>query len=120
MKKMILVVDDTLISRLLPGFMLKASYPEVTVFDCASGEDALQFIASQQITHVLLDISMPGLGGIQVARAIKEKSHSSRIKVIAYTADVEMLDKAYYKSLGFSDVLLKPIGRMDLIKVFDL
>ena len=43
---MVLVVDDNLVSRLLPGFMLKSLHPQVSVIDCENGDDALNLFVS--------------------------------------------------------------------------
>lgn len=121
MKKItVLVVDDNSVNRLLPGFILKSMRPQVEVFDVESGEDALSFVEVHHVTHILLDVSMPGLNGIQVAKMIKEKSISPLVSLIAYTADALMLDVSYAQSQGFDDVLLKPVNRLDLLKVLRL
>jgi len=106
---MVLVVDDNLVSRLLPGFMLKSLHPQVSVIDCENGDDALSLIRSHPITHVLLDISMPNLNGIQTAHQIQEIEKSIDIELIAYTADAAMVDESYLKSLGFTNALLNPL-----------
>ncbi len=116
----ILVVDDNLVSRLLPGFLLKRSHPQVVVFDCESANEALNLVQFQNVTHVLLDISMPGLDGIQLAKMLKENSKFSKIILIAYTADADLLDSAYFRFLGFDGVLLKPISRENLTVVLGL
>jgi CheY-like chemotaxis protein len=121
MKKIIvLVVDDNLVNRLLPAFILKSMHPQVEVFEVGSGEDALSFIEVHHVTHILLDISMPGLDGIQVAQMIKEKSIFPSVSLIAYTADALMLDGPYAQSLGFDDVVLKPVDRLNLFRALGL
>lgn len=117
---MILVVDDNLVSRLLPGFMLKTLHPHVSVIDCENGDDALRLIRSHPITHVLLDISMPNLNGVQTAYRIKEIEKSIHINLIAYTADATMNDEHHLKSLGFNCALLKPIDRLSLFRALGL
>jgi CheY-like chemotaxis protein len=117
---MILVVDDNLVSRLLPGFILRSTHPNVTVHKCESGEESLKVISSHYVTHLLLDISMPGLDGIQVAKFIRKKSKFKDICLIAYTADSLMADSQYYKSLGFDSILLKPLNRTELFNALSL
>ena len=119
-KIIVLVVDDNLINRLLPTFILKSLHPQVEVFDVTCGQDALKFIETHHVTHLLLDISMPGIDGIQVAQMIKNKSIFPSISLIAYTADSSMLDVPYAQSLGFDDVLLKPVDRYNLFKILGL
>jgi CheY-like chemotaxis protein len=121
MKKITLVVvDDNLVSRLLPSYMLRPFCMHVQVIECECGADALRMVESHQVTHVLLDISMPEMDGFDVAKEIRATEKSARIRLIAYTADVLASDVAHLKSLGFDDVLLKPINRIELLQALDI
>ena len=55
-KMMIVVVDDNLVSRLLPSFILRPLSTIVQVIECETGADALHLIGFHPVTHVLLDI----------------------------------------------------------------
>ena len=121
MKKiMLVVVDDNLVSRLLPKFILRSLDFHVQVFECETGADALRLIEIHPVTHVLLDISMPKMSGMDVAKQIKANSKFSKIKLIAYTADSMSVHMSQFKSSGFDEVLLKPLHRESLFKVLAL
>lgn len=117
---LVLVVDDNMASRLLPGFILRPFKGQVQVLECESGADAMRLLETFHVTHVLLDISMPELDGIQVAQKIKQSAKSSHLRLIAYTADALACNEAHLKSVGFDDVLLKPLKTEDLFKVLDI
>ena len=119
-KMMILVVDDNLISRLLPSFILRSLNTAVQVIECESGAEALHILEIHQVTHVLLDISMPNLDGVNVALKIRSIPKYSKIRLIAYTANTQMADVVYLQSLGFDDVLLKPMKKTDLFKALNI
>ena len=119
-KLMIIVVDDNLVSRLLPKFILRSLDFHVQVLECETGADALRLIEIHPVTHVLLDISMPKMGGMDVAKQIKANSKLSEIKLIAYTADAMSVHMSQFKSLGFDEVLFKPLHRESLFKVLAL
>jgi CheY-like chemotaxis protein len=69
MKKIALVVvDDNLVSRLLPRFILRTLGMTGLVLECEGGAEAMRLIYLHQITHVLLDISMPTENGIAIAK----------------------------------------------------
>lgn len=119
-KMMILVVDDNLISRLLPSFILRSLNTAVQVIECESGAEALHILEIHQVTHVLLDISMPNLDGVNVALKIRSIPKYSKIRLIAYTANTQMADVVYLQSLGFDDVLLKPMKRADLFQALNI
>ncbi len=116
MKKVtVIVVDDNLVSRLLPSFILRPYGSAVQVLECETGLDALRLIEIHQVTHVLLDISMPEMDGSKVAQKIREVSKYSDIRLIAYTADVLACDVTFLHAVGFDGVLLKPLRSSDLL-----
>jgi CheY-like chemotaxis protein len=119
-KLMVIVVDDNLISRLLPSFILRPFGMYVQVLECDCGEDALRLLEIHQVTHVLLDISMPEMDGVNVAKKIREISKNSHVQLIAYTADAMLSDQTYLKSAGFDDVLLKPLKSAELLYALDI
>jgi CheY-like chemotaxis protein len=120
MKKVVLVIDDNRVSRLLPGLILQPHAEQIKVFECERGSDALRVLETESVSHVLLDISMPDFDGIQVAKAIADLSQSDSLRLIAYTADARAMDDEVLKSAGFDVVLLKPIKSEDLLRALDL
>ncbi|WP_191902173.1 LytR/AlgR family response regulator transcription factor, partial [Pseudomonas viridiflava] len=68
---------------------------------------ALETIATQQPDVVFLDIRMPGLTGIEVARALRESSPQTQV-VFVTAYDQYAIDAFEH---GAVDYLLKPIGR---------
>lgn len=122
MKKITLVVvDDNLVSRLLPGFILRPLGMTAQVLECEDGAEALRLIEIHQITHVLLDISMPSENGIAVAKKIRSSLKYVDLRLIAYTADVVAMDDVgYLKSIGFDEVLVKPLKRVDLLRALNV
>jgi CheY-like chemotaxis protein len=119
-KLMVIVVDDNLVSRLLPSYILRPFGMYVQVLECDCGTDALRLLEIHQVTHVLLDISMPEMDGVNVAKKIREISKNSQVQLIAYTANALLSDLTYLKSAGFNDVLLKPLKRADLLHALDI
>lgn len=120
MNKVLLVVDDNRVSRLLPSFILQPFFDQVQVLECERGLDAMRLLESKQVSHVLLDISMPGMDGLQVARAIGDIPKLQGMCIIAYTADVRAMDDLSLKTCGFVEVLVKPLKRDDLLRVLEL
>lgn len=121
MKKItLIVVDDNLVSRLLPGFILRPLGMAALVMECETGAEAMRLIDIHQVTHLLLDISMPTENGIAVAKKIRSSSKYADICLIAYTADVLAMDVDYLKSNGFDKALLKPLKRIDLLRALNV
>jgi CheY-like chemotaxis protein len=119
-KLMLVVVDDNLVSRILPKFILRSLDLHVQVIECETGAEALRLIEIHPVTHVLLDISMPKMDGMDVAKQIKNNPKTSQIKLIAYTADAMSAHMSQFKSSGFDELLLKPLHRESLFKALAL
>jgi CheY-like chemotaxis protein len=120
MNKVLLVVDDNLVSRLLPSFILQPFFEVIQVLECERGADAVHLLETHQVSHVLLDISMPDVDGLQIAKLIGNTFKSRGMRVIAYTADARAKDDLQLMAIGFDDILLKPLKREDLLRVLDL
>src|SRR4051794_13634146 len=78
----ILIVDDHPVIQ--AGLMsMLATHPEVTVMGSASsGEEALARMDEDMPDIVLLDLRMPGMTGIDVLRAMREKKASARAIIL--------------------------------------
>lgn len=111
----ILVVDDNGINRLLPGLILRPF--GFSIYECENGFEAIQLIKKVPISAVLLDISMPGMSGLDVLKVIKQNSNTQKIIVIAYTSTSTENETQKLLLNGFDAVLLKPITSDKLLKI---
>lgn len=91
-----------------------------TAVKTTSGAEALDLLAKQDFDLVLMDIHMPGMGGIEAVAKLRACDRPERnIPVIALTADVFSRRPEEYGALGFTDFVAKPIlvsGLLDAIK----
>ncbi|GAB3252079.1 response regulator [Chitinimonas naiadis] len=109
----VLIVDDDDTNRRVARLLLqRAGY---WVSEAASGREALELLANQPFAMVLLDLSMPGMGGLDVCQRIHELFSDPRPILVAYTAHVLDEDKAVLLSTGFDDLLTKPISKEALL-----
>ena len=104
----ILVVDDNDLNRRLVMLTLgKLSYE---VVGAVSGEEALESVAQGGIDLVLLDITMPGMDGIEVLTRLRQQYSMLELPVIMFTADVDEGRIVEALSLGANDYLFKPLN----------
>jgi len=108
----ILLVDDEADFLGLLAARLQRRKMDVAV--ATSGEEALDALQRRPAELVVLDLRMPGIGGVETLRRIGEEHPlASVIVVTGYTDDVtaqEVLD------LGAVDYLIKPIALEDLLR----
>jgi putative two-component system response regulator len=104
----LLVVDDTPENLTLLFGLLKDNY---RVLIANSGERALQLTAADPLPDlVLLDVMMPGIGGLEVCRQLKADPRTARIPVIFLTAMSDMADEQAGFDAGAVDYIVKPIS----------
>lgn len=106
----ILVVDDEpQIRRVLRVSLTAQGYE---VFDAKTGEEALESIRAQRFDLVLLDVNMPGMGGLETCREIRK---TSEVAIIMLTVRNSELDKVAALDAGADDYITKPFGTPELM-----
>jgi len=110
--KKVLLVDDDSVNRLLGKTILEKSECD---YDMASnGKEAIEKLDTKKYDIVLLDIHMPDISGVDVARYFRKKKKNESTKIIAVTAAVMKDDiKKYYRA-GINDFLIKPYKEIHL------
>jgi DNA-binding NarL/FixJ family response regulator len=82
----VLVVDDHAVVR--DGLRrLLVALPNVEIFDAATGREALTFVQRQAPDLILLDLQLPGIGGIELLRRLLLISPAARILVFSMHAE---------------------------------
>jgi signal transduction histidine kinase/DNA-binding response OmpR family regulator len=115
----VLVVDDNQINRLIVREMVTSCGAEVS--EAASGEEALAAIregvsADRPYRIVLLDMRMPGMDGLEVARRIREEHLPIRPLILMLSSDDLKPQVARLRELGLDAYLVKPITRKELFE----
>ncbi len=105
--KRIALVEDNADNRLLVQAILEGAY-EVDEYE--SGPEALTALsAGAPPDLLLLDISLPGMDGVDVLHRIREVPALVALPVVALTAHAMAGDREKYLALGFDDYVTKPI-----------
>ena len=106
------IAEDEELLRTALSSLLKEAWPQLQIVaECEDGASALESIAELQPDVAFLDIRMPGLTGIEVARGLADAS--PRTQVVFVTAYDQYAIDAFEQ--GAIDYLLKPITRERLL-----
>ncbi|WP_313221538.1 LytTR family DNA-binding domain-containing protein [Pseudoxanthomonas mexicana] len=106
------IAEDEELLRTALSSLLKEAWPQLQIVaECEDGASALESIAEMQPDVAFLDIRMPGLTGIEVARGLADAS--PRTQVVFVTAYDQYAIDAFEQ--GAIDYLLKPITRERLL-----
>ncbi|MBU2701431.1 two-component system chemotaxis response regulator CheY [Sporomusaceae bacterium BoRhaA] len=113
----ILIVDDSLMMRkTLRNFLEKAGHE--IVGEALNGEQAILSYSKCQPELVTMDITMPGLGGIEAIRRIIQVDPAANIVVVSSLGQKHIIFDAIQN--GAKNFILKPITEQKLIPVIDL
>jgi len=109
----ILIVDDNVKNIQVLGNFLKQENYEIAV--ALSGKEALEWVNSDSIDLILLDIMMPEMDGYTVCKAIRDNTQNSDTPIIFITAknDIESVVKGF--ETGGVDYLVKPFNSQELL-----
>jgi two-component system cell cycle response regulator len=111
----ILAVDDQLYFRVFLEDLLVQEGYAVTIAE--SGAQALERFDEARFDLVLTDLVMPGMGGVELVQALKERRPDQDVVVITSVGDVKTAVDAM--KLGATDYLLKPIDKAALLRTLD-
>lgn len=110
MDKTILVVEDeTKIARTLRLYLEQAGF---TVSVSPTGSDALLSFHRERPDLIILDLGLPGVDGLDVARKIR---HEADTPIIMLTARSEEADKLIGLELGADDYVVKPFSPREVV-----
>jgi DNA-binding response OmpR family regulator len=109
----VLVADDDADIRDLVAFKLEQAGFEVIAVE--DGQTALDQARSRQPTLAVLDVSMPGISGIEVCRMLRADPATAGMLIIMLTARVQEQDVEGGFSAGADDYVTKPFSPRELV-----
>jgi signal transduction histidine kinase/ActR/RegA family two-component response regulator len=108
----VMLVDDNADARTTLGWRLRMY--ECTVLEMAGGVEALEHAASFLPDVAVLDLGMPGMDGMTLARRLRDALGDRTPYLVALTGFGQPADKALAREAGFNDYLVKPVGPEEL------
>ncbi len=113
MAEKILVVDDDLDTLRLVGLMLERQGYQIVA--SSTGRQALELANSEHPDLILLDLMMPDIDGVEVARQLRSDPATKDILIIMFTAKSQVDDKLEGFDAGADDYLTKPTQPRELM-----
>ncbi|MGE5704705.1 MAG: response regulator [Clostridia bacterium] len=112
----VLVVDDEPLELLNLQSIFVAHDPTIKLFTAANGFEAIDLLAKEQVDIVCLDISMPGLNGIETLEKIRGQWPDLKVALVSAYGEFHYAKAAM--ELGVSGYILKPVIPDELIKTY--
>ena len=109
MKKILVVDDEKPISDIVKFNLNKEGYEVFTAYD---GEEALEKVREVEPDLILLDLMLPKMDGLEVAREVRK---TYDMPIIMVTAKDSEIDKVLGLELGADDYVTKPFSNRELV-----
>lgn len=109
MKKILIIEDEAELVKVLRSYLQQAGFEVLTAY---RGDTGLETWKSTQPDLVILDLNLPGMDGLDVARTIRRQNETP---IIMVTARVEETDKLIGLELGADDYVTKPYSPREVV-----
>lgn len=109
MARVLIVDDEPQMRRVMQAGLVASGYQ---VAEAESGEEACRQVHQSIYDLVLLDLNLPGIGGIETCQAIRS---TSNVPIIIVSVRRSQRDKAAARAAGASDFVTKPFDMQELL-----
>jgi DNA-binding response OmpR family regulator len=108
--RLLLAEDEYELNRAVTAILKNSNYAVDSAYD---GEEALDYLDSNEYDGVILDIMMPKIDGLEVLRTIRKEKN--KVPVLMLTAKSEIDDRVEGLDAGADDYLTKPFNMKELL-----
>jgi DNA-binding response OmpR family regulator len=112
MARILIVEDDRDILDLITLYLRKAGH---TVDALSHGDTVLSRLRTEPADLVVLDLMLPGVGGLELCQALRNDPATARLPVIILTARSDETDRVAGLELGADDYVTKPFSPKELV-----
>jgi DNA-binding response OmpR family regulator len=109
MPSILIIEDEPELVKVVRSYLEQANYEVLTAY---RGDSGLSMWEHKNPDLVILDLNLPGMDGLDVAREIRRKSETP---IIILTARVEETDRLIGLELGADDYIVKPFSPRELV-----
>jgi two-component system, OmpR family, alkaline phosphatase synthesis response regulator PhoP len=111
----ILVIDDSALIREAAKIALGAIGGWRTVV-ASCGEEGIERALAERFDAILLDVEMPGMDGVAVAKRLHATPATSALPIILLTAHEQIEDSVRLRGVAIAGVIVKPFNVSDLAR----
>lgn len=108
MNTILIIEDEVELAEIVKSYLERAGY---NVLLSAEGKEGLKLAKQKQPSLIILDLNLPGMDGMDIARELRRDSD---IPIIMATARVEETDRLVGLEMGADDYLIKPYSPREL------
>jgi CheY-like chemotaxis protein len=112
----LMFVDDEPNNVNIVQMLVELDHPDWIFHSAYDGETALAIASQTPLDFVLLDISMPGMDGIEVCQRLRQMPNTARTPIVMLTALDTLQRRKQSTAAGATDFWAKPFKPMTLVK----
>jgi two-component system cell cycle response regulator DivK len=112
MSRILIVEDNDKNLKLVRDVLQAKGYQTL---EAGTAEDGLAIARGQAPDLILMDIQLPGMGGIEALKALRANPATAALPVVAITASVMQQDRQEIMRAGFDGFIEKPISLRGLL-----
>ncbi|MFA8433930.1 MAG: response regulator [Marinifilaceae bacterium] len=113
----ILLVEDNKLNQTVVQFSLKRYGYNIDVAN--NGVEGLDKFEEGKYDFILMDIMMPEMDGFETTKLIRKNESTTRIPIIALTADIIVANEAKCSEMGMDGYMSKPFEVRNLFKILE-
>ena len=111
-EKVLVADDDPSLRALIEMLLTLEGYTVVIAFN---GEDALEAVHDERPSLIILDVTMPGLSGIEVCQRLRARAGTRTVPILMLTAMDSSADMLLGFTSGADDYIIKPFEPIELV-----
>jgi len=117
MTRKIMIVDDNAATRRMVRNALTRNGHEV--IEAPDGETALALMRSEHPCVILQDLMLPDADGFELVGQLRQLARGTDVSILAFSGFVSELDEARISTVGFDDIIAKPIAPSRLVPLIE-
>jgi CheY-like chemotaxis protein len=106
-RKTVLLVDDSRVARMMTRSVIERELPGWTIMEAATGEDALEAADVSPPDFILMDVNMPGMGGLACARLFRARHPAIPLSLLTANIQDSIHEEAARLGIGYISKPLK-------------
>ncbi|MCB1788726.1 MAG: response regulator [Gammaproteobacteria bacterium] len=112
----VLIVDDSRVSRMMSGALVKSLRPGAAVVEAADGAAALALINEAGADIGILDMNMPGMNGLELAEELHRQTPQLPLALLTANVQDSVRNRAEAQGVHF---FRKPISEALIMQILD-
>src|SRR6185295_6010411 len=114
--KIMVVEDNAATRRMVRNALVRHGHE---VIEAADGETARMLMKREQPSVVLQDLMLPDADGFELVGELRDIAEGTDVSILAFSGFVSELDEARVSTVGFDDIIAKPIAPSRLVPIIE-